>query len=809
MQDVYGWNALQWQGWARGSINVQGNETKVLALHTDYVLEYWIDDVHYFGGDFYAFRRAPVTLRLEPGVHTVDVRLIRDVRAMGGVGAPDITIKLALKEVVGDLQSASSDSDAMVLLADVINGYDGKLASTAASSTLCNHGAEDVFVTGIEAMPSMCFSELFSKFPIKLVPGQTRPIAFKLECVPPIAAGPPYYGEYWVDFKYHTGGSDEEKTLTLFDWPIHFRETHEPHKITYMHPGGMVSYAILRPPSPSADCSRYQNNPLPVLLAFHGAGLEADSEQVRHGLDAVPDLCAWVLFPTGVTPWSGDDWHIWGFADVEAAIAAISDWIQRNDWRGPGVDVNRWFVMGHSNGGQGAWYALTNHPDRVIAAASLSGYSSIQNYVPYTFWHPTDPARTAVVQAALNSYKHELLLDNANGIPIYQQHGELDDNVPPYHSRLINSLLHQVGVESQYMEIPGMPHYWDGVMTTPALTDFFHKHLDASFEQGVDEGLKSFSIVTASPGDTRGKAGFRITHLQDPSRLGRISLSIDPKTQSCVAQVDVNVLAFEIYQNNGCTRYNINGQTVSLDDLSSRPSTFLSTGNDGFRLVPSRPQTPTDPGDPTLPPRHNHQLGPADSILRTNGPFTIINHSPNPSTSHFALQISHNLAQYYYADTLISETYPSKSSNPNNSDPTQKPGTIISLSLGRDLPPLIPKTPSPTIQVSATGITITTPDPSKNCTREYHYASQPGSGLAALFLRPHANDSESLELVLWAPRAEDLALVARLVPLLTGTGVPEFVVLDGQAGWRGSGGVRALGWFDSFWGVVERGSVFT
>lgn len=48
---------------------------------------------------------------------------------------------------------------------------------------------------------------------------------------------------------------------------------------------------------------------LPILLNLHGAGLEADSQRVRHMLDTVPDLRAWVLFPSGVTPWSADDWR--------------------------------------------------------------------------------------------------------------------------------------------------------------------------------------------------------------------------------------------------------------------------------------------------------------------------------------------------------------------------------------------------------------------------------------------------------------------------------------------------------------------
>ena len=41
---------------------------------------------------------------------------------------------------------------------------------------------------------------------------------------------------------------------------------------------------------------------MPILLNLHGAGLEADSHQVRHMLDSAPDLPSWVLFPTGVTP---------------------------------------------------------------------------------------------------------------------------------------------------------------------------------------------------------------------------------------------------------------------------------------------------------------------------------------------------------------------------------------------------------------------------------------------------------------------------------------------------------------------------
>ena len=66
---VYGWAAVQYQAWARGELHVGGNETQHLVLHTDTILEFWVDDQHYFGGDFYTYRKAPPVLHLQPGSH--------------------------------------------------------------------------------------------------------------------------------------------------------------------------------------------------------------------------------------------------------------------------------------------------------------------------------------------------------------------------------------------------------------------------------------------------------------------------------------------------------------------------------------------------------------------------------------------------------------------------------------------------------------------------------------------------------------------------------------------------------------------
>ena len=65
--------------------------------------------------------------------------------------------------------------------------------------------------------------------------------------------------------------------------PVVKKSTFEPHKVTFMHPGGIVSYAMLRPPARNATCSSQSS--APILLQFHGAGLEADVDGVARALD--------------------------------------------------------------------------------------------------------------------------------------------------------------------------------------------------------------------------------------------------------------------------------------------------------------------------------------------------------------------------------------------------------------------------------------------------------------------------------------------------------------------------------------------
>lgn len=97
MQSIYGWSALQSQAWARGSLTVIGSDPQTVALFTDGLLEFRVDGKRHFGGDYYSYRRAPIVLHLFSGQHVIDLRLIRDVRALGAIQQPNIEVLIEAK----------------------------------------------------------------------------------------------------------------------------------------------------------------------------------------------------------------------------------------------------------------------------------------------------------------------------------------------------------------------------------------------------------------------------------------------------------------------------------------------------------------------------------------------------------------------------------------------------------------------------------------------------------------------------------------------------------------------------------------
>jgi hypothetical protein len=133
------------------------------------------------------------------------------------------------------------------------------------------------------------------------------------------------------------------------------------------------------------------------------------------------------------------------------------------------------------------------------------------------------PSVRALLDTSLSSYRHELLLDNVKGISILQQHGSIDDNVPVFHSRLMNQQITVHGANALYAELPGKNHWFDGIMTTQPLSEFFENELN-NFARPL-HAPEAFTLTVANPADSGPKFGVKILHLRRPGQLGKIHVS--------------------------------------------------------------------------------------------------------------------------------------------------------------------------------------------------------------------------------------------------------------------------------------------
>lgn len=144
---------------------------------------------------------------------------------------------------------------------------------------------------------------VIGKLPIRMLPNQSRPLSFRLHHLKAIVT------TLQIRLKYTKCQSSSALYTRSVSYHLSSCGLREFHKYTFLHPSNTVSYAILRPPSHIATFAAGPDDAWPVTVNLHGAGLEADSKEVRQSFDGAPDLRCWLVCPTGMTEWSGDDWR--------------------------------------------------------------------------------------------------------------------------------------------------------------------------------------------------------------------------------------------------------------------------------------------------------------------------------------------------------------------------------------------------------------------------------------------------------------------------------------------------------------------
>ena len=169
-------------------------------------------------------------------------------------------------------------------------------------------------------------------------------------------------------------------------------------------------------------------------------------------------------------------------------------------------------------------------------------------------------------------------------------------------------------------------------------------------------------------------------------------------------------------------------------------------------------------------------------MLHTRGRFLV--YTRDIETFNVALQISRNLFQYFAADAEIVES---------DLSVAQHNGNVINVALGRETTPS-PHAHFPIAIDRDRGISVCSKRGEK---RSYEFQG----GLGAILLRPLPD--ERLELLIWGYDICGLRHAARLLPMITGLGQPDFVISSQQCAWKGVAGVHAMGFFDSLWQVSE------
>jgi polyhydroxybutyrate depolymerase len=155
------------------------------------------------------------------------------------------------------------------------------------------------------------------------------------------------------------------------------------HTFRLQHGGRNREYIVHMPRGADAQKA------MPILLAFHGGGGEAEQYKQSAGLDAVSEREKFVVvYPYGVgalprrlLTWNAGE--CCGAAmnrnadDVGFAIAVLDDVIRRTS-----IDQTRVYATGHSNGGMMAYRLAAERADRIVAIAPVAGAYNLGTFAP-------------------------------------------------------------------------------------------------------------------------------------------------------------------------------------------------------------------------------------------------------------------------------------------------------------------------------------------------------------------------------------------------------------------------------------------
>ncbi|KAL1947537.1 hypothetical protein VTO73DRAFT_13261 [Trametes versicolor] len=532
--------------------------------------------------------------------------------------------------------------------------------------------------------------------------------------------------------------------------------------------------------------------PRPPVLALHGAGV--DIFEHDFWIQAIPrEQHSWIITPSGRTPW-GMDWHGPSMHDAWGTVDALYDILSRRDeWQDWAIaPKSKVLLIGHSNGGQGAWHIAARFPDRVIGVVPAAGYIKSQSYVPWVqsrSAHYIDPGLRAILDSSLTPDDNDLFLSNLVDTPILAIHGGDDDNVPVWHTREAVSVLKTWNPDANvtFREDPGEPHWYPSIFSSDQARSFVTKTLDNTDAEGGTIS-SSFTLTVALPSDSGSLHGWSIHSLRVPGRLARLTVdlkqgAIQVRTSN-VKAFSVRIGALPVQVRN--TPFVLDGQRLELDEGTWNLTDFtLALSREDGRWTPHSSDEINVPS-----PR-----GRMASVLSSPGLLTIVIPAKQQGAElSAALRLAHNLNVYHRLDAEIIDV---KEASRRLDGSSLSPGNVVVLEQG-------------SLSSFAKSILgkAETPFQMRGDTLELQGRLLNEPNTATLFLHPHPTRADASVLFVYGGGPAGLERGLRLFPIRTGINVPDWIVVGAHADERGAGGVEGAGVWGNDWSWNEGMSAF-
>ncbi|KAH7927722.1 hypothetical protein BV22DRAFT_255973 [Leucogyrophana mollusca] len=528
-----------------------------------------------------------------------------------------------------------------------------------------------------------------------------------------------------------------------------------PVKGTYLFAKSMpTAFSVLPPKARNGENEEAAKAP---ILAIHGSGV--DVLEQRLWPDSLTRRAhSWVIIPTGRTSW-GLDWHGPSAQDAWSTVDGLHDILAGNGspWAAWSfVKDTKVVVIGHSNGGQGAWYLASRFPDRVLGVVPAAGYIKAQAYVNLAMSrsaHFIDPSLRAILESSFTPDDNDLFMSNLVDTPILSIHGGDDENVPTWHTRELVSV---------YWEDPGKPHWYYTVLKNKQ----FQAFLDSVLDPGASlQRSQSFTLTVAVPSESGSMHGWRILALEVPGRLARLQVK-DNDGAVAIKATNVSMISVDLSQ------YRINTLTIN----GSQITTDLTGSNTVILLVRNlgagTPQwIVSNAGSSAEIPTQYTRI---QSVLNTAAPIVLIIPKKEASSElSIALRIAHDLQKFHKLDSRI---------DTGNTD-------LLSHESGN----LVVIGGAQTVFVQAQLERLGSPFRYRDglWTLEGRELDRSSTGL--MFLQQNLASERATTLFVMSNDQAGLERVARLFPIRTGVAVPDWVVVGAHADRVGAAGIEGAG----------------